>query len=175
MNAREWTGFDPQQASRISLSPPSGPVGADVILRLSGLPPGMTWEIGFGSFQEHQILAREQSDRDGNLTRTLQIPTFARRDEKHYFFVAIPDRPPLATSNAFYVTGPDGVLRIEGVIAEEVAGCSALRAGNGDLFTLVGTNVELAPGRRVLVEGSVAEFSVCGQGMTLEVRRITPR
>ncbi len=67
----------------------------------------------------------------------------------------------------------EGVVRIEGTLTNEGVECSAMRGEGGELYTLAGDLAGPNPGDRVCVEGTVAEFSICQQGTTISVERIT--
>ncbi len=67
----------------------------------------------------------------------------------------------------------EGVVRIEGTLTNEGVECSAMRGEGGELYTLAGDFAGPNPGDRVCVEGTVAEFSTCQQGTTIDVERIT--
>ncbi len=67
----------------------------------------------------------------------------------------------------------EGMVRFEGTLTSEGVECSAMRGEGGELYTLVGDIAGPNPGDRVCVEGTVAEFSICQQGTTINVERIT--
>jgi hypothetical protein len=66
-----------------------------------------------------------------------------------------------------------GVVTVTGTLTREGAECPALRGDNGRLYTLT-TRGRFQPGDRVRVTGTIAQFSFCQQGTTIQVRSIGP-
>ena len=66
----------------------------------------------------------------------------------------------------------EGMVRIEGILTNEGIECRAMRGGSGELYTLAGDLAGLNPDDRICVEGTVAEFSICQQGTTIDVERV---
>ena len=65
-------------------------------------------------------------------------------------------------------------VRIVGTLTDEGAECPALRGDDGKLYTLMPRDVEgFEIGDRVAVVGKAAQISICNQGTTLEVQKIT--
>jgi hypothetical protein len=81
---------------------------------------------------------------------------------------------PIAVSDEFYVLAADGTVVREGRITNPVGECISpgLLTNQGMLYTLVGDLVGFEAGDRVIVEGGVAESTLCPQGATIEVLRI---
>jgi hypothetical protein len=65
-----------------------------------------------------------------------------------------------------------GVVSVTGTLTREGAECPAMRGDNGRLYTLTTTG-RFGPGDRVRVTGTVARFSFCQQGTTIQVRAIS--
>lgn len=63
-------------------------------------------------------------------------------------------------------------LNISGTLTDEGVECRALRANDGQLYTLTGDLEGFQTGDRVRVRGKVAERTFCGQGTTIEVEEI---
>ncbi len=63
-------------------------------------------------------------------------------------------------------------LRVTGTVTREGVSCPALRGDDGRLYTLAGAFDPLRPGERVQVIGREAQFSICMQGTTIQVRQI---
>ena len=61
---------------------------------------------------------------------------------------------------------------VVGVLTNEGVECQALRADNGTLYTLSGKLKKFQVGDRVRVEGQIADFSFCQQGITIDVTKI---
>lgn len=164
---------DRQGAPRVS--PWAGPPGTEVRVEMSGLPAGTTLWIGAGALgAEQEILREVETDRDGALSTTVGVPTWAGRDRELFFFVSDTDSQPIAISAAFHVTDEDGLFRVEGRITGG-GDCPVLRAGNDESYTLEGDVPEVDPGTRVVVEGRRARDPRCGGGRSIAVRRIEPR
>ena len=65
-------------------------------------------------------------------------------------------------------------VKVTGVLTDEGAECPALRGDDGQLYTLTPRDRQgFQVGDRVTVVGKVAELSICNQGTTLEVQKIT--
>ncbi len=67
----------------------------------------------------------------------------------------------------------DGLLRISGTLTGEGVECPALRGDDGQLYTLTGDLGGATIGDALCVEGQLVEISICQQGMTLDVERLT--
>ena len=65
-----------------------------------------------------------------------------------------------------------GTIRVRGRLTEEGVECPALRSEDGKLYTLAGELQGFGPGDQVVVEGTVAEMSICMQGTTISVAKI---
>ncbi len=70
--------------------------------------------------------------------------------------------------------GDNRSVRVTGVLTDEGAECPALRGDDGTIYTLTPRDRQgFEVGDRVTVVGKVAEISICNQGTTLEVQKIT--
>jgi|GEM_PF-6753045 len=67
---------------------------------------------------------------------------------------------------------PSGTVRVRGRLTDEGVECQALRGDDGKLYTLGGDLKGFKTGDRVVVEGTVAEMSICMQGTTIGVTKI---
>lgn len=154
--------------------PRSGAPGTKVMLRSGGMPALTPVRIGVGAvrfgFEEvAQLLTNER----GEFSVEVTVPTWARRDLTHRFIVFDFYFVPIALSDVFYVTDPDGMLVREGDVV--AAGrCPVLRADDGLLYTLTGDVRGIEARRRVVVEGRLAEGSTCAPGTAIEVTRVAP-
>lgn len=165
----------PQQPAKLLIAPRGGPPGAEVTVRMSGLPPEIRMAIGLGRLRSgYEVLRDAESDANGDLAVAVQVPLAIEPDEIHYFllFNADGQRQPLAVSDGFHVTGPDGTLRVEGRVTDEGGDCIAMRGEAGEMYTLAGETRGLAPGDRVAVEGTIASAPGCVRGLTINVRRV---
>lgn len=68
--------------------------------------------------------------------------------------------------------GDEGMMQVTGVITREGVECPALRASNGQLYTLAGETDPYGPGDRVRVQGTQPDMSICQQGTTIRVHDI---
>ncbi len=160
-----------------SISPISGPPGTSVTLRTGSLPAITPMRIGIGAthfgFEE---LGQVMTDETGELSLTVQVPSWAQRELSHRFIVFDFYFVPLALSDVFHVTGPDGTVQRQGlIVAEDGDGdgeCRAMRGEDGMLYALEGDTRGYQQGDTVVVDGTVTESSGCAQGVTLEVVRI---
>lgn len=67
---------------------------------------------------------------------------------------------------------PDDVVAVKGRLTTEGAECPALRAQDGQLYTLAGPTGEFRVGDQVCVKGRRVETSHCMQGITITVEWI---
>ena len=153
------------------LSSRGGPPGTPVTVSMSGLVMNARLDVGFGSFVENEIVRRAQADQDGAVSVTLPIPATARPGV-HYFFLADEDGSPFAVSSPFLVTAPDGSVRLRGRITNEGVECTVVRGVGDEIYTLLGKLGSPALDSRVTVEGTIAETSICQQGLTIAVTKI---
>lgn len=84
--------------------------------------------------------------------------------------------PPQATETNAPVSAPPAgsasPVTVSGVITDEGAECLAMRADDNTLYTIGRPKEKLTAGDRVRVTGTVAEMSICMQGVTLNVTRL---
>lgn len=160
-------------ASRVVLiEPRSGPPGTRVTIRplfLPGVTPVVV-SIG-GTRSGFEELAQTETDPDGNLvgTHTFTVPAWAERDRNYAFMVMDIYFRPLALSEVFFVTGPDGTVVREGWVTDEGMACPTFRGDGGELYTLSGVKGKLETGARVVVEARLAESNECPRGTPLRV------
>jgi hypothetical protein len=146
-----------------------------VTVRITGLPSTTAVLLGFGGIgSPHEILDDTVSSVEGVASWTVTVPSWVEASHTYLFYMAYGDQRPVAFSEPFLVVGPDGVVTLEGTITDEGVSCVSMRGPNGGLFTLAGAPATLSSGDRVIVEATVAEMSVCMQGLTLAVRELTP-
>ena len=153
------------------LSSKGGPPGTSVTVSMSGLVMNQKLDVGFGSFVENEIVQQAQADQDGAVSVTLPIPARARPGV-HYFFLAEQDGSPFAVSSPFLVTASDGSIRLRGRVTNEGGDCTTMRGVGDVLYSLLGELGSPVPDARVTVEGTIAETSVCQQGLTIAVTKI---
>ena len=75
----------PVQEMGPSISPPTGPPGRLVTVEMSRLPPETSVHIGFGALGGNQeLLSLVDTDGNGFLITTVQIPSWATQELKHF-------------------------------------------------------------------------------------------
>lgn len=159
----------------ISISPQSGSHGAEVTIRASGFEPQARVGIGIGPPQsEYDIIDHVTADARGEVVTSLTVPSWTEVGRDYLFVARAPDGNDVISSE-FRVTDADsdGVTRVIGELTDEGVECPALRADDGTLYTLAGDTGSFQTGDRVQVEGRVSQMSICMQGTTLEVERIS--
>jgi hypothetical protein len=118
---------------------------------------------------EHTIVGHVEADADGNLSAKVKIPADAQRGV-HFFFVQNSESGQVAsTPTAFLVTGADGKVTLRGRMSDEGVECKAMRGDLDELYTLTGSADWPAAGTQVTVVGTIAEMSICQQGVTIAV------
>lgn len=158
----------------LGVTPNVGPPGIDVLLEGEGLPAGAELVIGFGAPRgNHELLESVRSTSNGEIRTTLAIPGWATADLAHYFFLNLPDEPPLVTSEAFHVARRDGSLRVDGEIGEaEQPDVVVLDGYFRDPYCIQGVDPEFAalpPGTGVSVIGTVGDASTCPRGIPVRM------
>ena len=69
----------------------------------------------------------------------------------------------------------DRLVTVTGRLTDEGVECPALQGDDGRLYTLLGAELgELPVETRVSVTGERLDFSSCQQGITIQVRSISP-
>ena len=162
----------------VAFSPRSGPPGTEVTVSAKDLPAVTPVYLGMGAARSGfedlgQLLL---TDGYGEMSKTVEIPSWATRDRSHFFVLLDVYFRPLTLSDAFYVTDLDGMLLRKGRITDEGVNCLSMRgegeAEDGELYTLAGATEGLKPGDSVVVEGVLLESSDCVQGTTIRVIRV---
>jgi len=167
----------PVQEMGPSISPPTGPPGRLVTVEMSRLPPETSVHIGFGALGGNQeLLSLANTDGNGFLITTVQIPPWATQDSRHFFFIAHDDerQQPFAFSGEFHVTDQDGVFTIKGEISDQGKACAAMRTSEDRLYSLTALTQTYEPGTTVEVTGIHVEDSACSEGLVIQVLRIRP-
>lgn len=184
---------------RISVEPLTGPPRADVQVRVTGFPPDVVVDVGFGAPDSaHEVIARTSTGGDGSTAAAVKVPARAVPGRPYVFTAAYPPSLLRLVSDTFTVTAagtpvpagdtaPGGTMgtgtqgdaaaragevRVTGRLTDEGVECPALRGDDGMLYTLTGDTAGFRPGDRVTVTGEVAEMSICMQGTTIGVRTI---
>ena len=167
----------PGGAAAVTLESHAGAPGDEVRVEGRGFPAGAELDLGFGPPEsEYEVLRTVTADAQGEVGVTATVPSWAEPGRAYVFVLAAPRNDPRAISEPFHVTGAGGTVTVEGEITDEGVECLAMRARDGTLYTLAGGDTEgLSPGDAVTVEGTVAEMSICMQGITLNVTRVERR
>jgi LysM repeat protein len=174
----------PPADARVAIAPGAGLPGTAVTVTASGFPPGARVHVGAGPAEsEYEVLERLDVGPDGRLRASVALPEWADPRQPWVFVVSTPDHRVEAKSERFDVLAEGGeepggeepdLVTVRGTITDEGTECPALRTAEGELYTLTGDLGELEAGDRVVVEGTVAEVSICMQGTTLNVESIEP-
>lgn len=150
--------------------------GSSVTVQARGFAPNSVVEIGFGPPRsEYSVVSEARTDEDGSLEASVEIPSWANRGEPYVVVVTAPDHDPREVSDPFLVGEGGDTVRVHGELTDEGVECPALRGPFGTLYTLAVQDLEHGPGTEVMVEGTIAEMSVCMQGATIDVESIEPR
>lgn len=77
-------GAPPSDGQRsVTIEPTTGAPGTTVTLRATGFPPNTQVELGLGRWRsEYDVVQTATTDANGNLTTTVQIPSFAEVNEQ---------------------------------------------------------------------------------------------
>ncbi len=159
----------------IDISPEQGTRGEGVRVQAWGFQPGARVDIGFGPpDSEYEVIAHAVAGEQGQVDVRVDVPEWADT-ERDYVFVADSPRGRRVVSDPFRViaAGAPAQVTVTGVLTGEGVECPALRTDQGKLYTLAGDLGGHREGDRVTVTGSIAEASVCMQGTTLSIARIT--
>ena len=170
-------GRRPVQEMGTSISPPTGPPGRLVTVEMGRLPPETSVHIGFGALGGNQeLLSLVDTDGNGFLITTVQIPSWATQGLRHFFFIAHDDerQQPFAFSGEFHVTDQGGVFTIEGEISDEGKACTAMRTSEDRLYSLTALTQTYEPGTTVQVTGIHVEDPACSEGLVVQVLGIRP-
>lgn len=168
---RPWL---PQQKLPLPIAPRGGSIGAVVRLSAQGLPPKSSLLIAFANLRMYQLMQRVTTDETGSFLTAQEVPEWAELNGVHYFFASFDDEIPLALSEGFHVTAPDGSARVTGTIGNRAEGCVELRDAKDVLYHLVGEVGERQPGERVAVRGTIGEPTACagGAGIVFTVAQV---
>jgi hypothetical protein len=168
------------QGARLSVSHFGAPIGGEVTVKMTSLPPGRALDVGFGGLGSNQeLLGSTITNLAGEFSLTLKIPTWASPGRAYFFFYQFPDQAPAAFSSPFIVTYGDGSFRITGTVSSVTEGCAFLTSQTLDkaVYTLVGPITPLTAGATVVVDGTIAaseslgpDGSPCRRGSAIPVQ-----
>lgn len=169
--------FIPVRRERLTITPQSGPPGTEVELRGRGFRPHARLRVlaGRSPYNLYRI-DQVRADRRGRVDIAVALPEWARPGRRVFFALQTIDRQSRAVAGPFRVIdrpSPSERLIVRGTIIKGGAECPLLRSDDGRVYSLTGDIGGFGPGDRVLVEGRLAEVSICMQGRALQVRRIS--
>lgn len=166
-------GDAPPEAATVTVPTSTAAPGSSITVQAAGFTANTTVEVGFGPPRsEYTVVTEMQTDAEGRLEATVEVPTWANRGEPLVVVVTEPDHDPRAVSDPFVVGAPGDPVRLHGELTDEGVECPALRGPFGTLYTLAVSDLEHGPGTEVMVEGTIAEASICMQGTTINVESI---
>lgn len=169
----------PPAGVEATVSPSSGAPGSIVQVSASGFRASATLRLLAGSdassLQEFQQVT---TDASGRANVSVRVPAWAATRGTLVFAFETLDGRLRALSGTFRVTTapqpPAPTITVRGTLTREGVSCQAMRGDDGALYTLAGdVPRSMRPGDRVRVVGRVAEVSICQQGTTISVERIT--
>ena len=170
--------LDPVHTRAPVFSPGSGPAGTPVTVETTNLPAVTPIYLGMGATRSSfEVLAQLVTDEFGTMSTVIEVPAWATTDRTHFFVLVDVYFRPLAVSDAFHVTEPDGTLRRRGRITVDAGGCLVLQEDGegGGRYVLTGDPPGLTAGADVAVEGRLTESAGCPEGIALEITRATSR
>lgn len=161
---------------RISIAPASAAAGAPVTVRATGLRPGETVTVGVGPDQsEWSRLASAVADAGGAASASVSVPDSADPGDRLVFVVDRPGGTTLRSGRFDVVAGTpgDAAVTVEGRVSGGPE-CPVLETPGGEIYSLVGNGLDVAPGSYVEVTGRRAEMSFCMHGTALAVDSVRP-
>jgi len=164
--------FDSVRARDSIFTPRSGPTGTVVSVETHSLPAVTPVYLSMGATRSSfEVLTQLLTDEMGSMTATIPVPDWATSDRTHFFVVVDVYFRPLAVSDGFHVTEPDGTLSRRGVIGRD-GRCLTLReeGESQEHYALTGDGLqELAAGQEVWVEGELIDATDCGTAASIRV------
>jgi hypothetical protein len=150
--------------------------GESMTVRASGFPANASVHIGFGQPRsDYSVVTHATADAQGRVETTIDVPSWSMRGHPYVVVVTESEQAPSAVSEPFVVGRPGDTVRTPGTLTDEGVECPAMRGPNGTLYTLAVSDLQWGPGTEVMVEGTIAEVSICMQGTTLNVESIERR
>jgi hypothetical protein len=150
--------------------------GETMTVRASGFPARTRVDIGFGQPRsEYSVVTQATTDAQGRVETAIEVPGWSMRGHPYVVVVTESERAPSAVSEPFIVGRPGDTVRTPGTLTDEGVECPAMRGPHGTLYTLAVADLQWGPGTEVMVEGTIAEVTICMQGTTLNVESIERR
>ena len=168
--------LDPQGIRHIqTVEPRHGPHGTLVTVSTLNLALQAKVHVGIGATHTgFESLAEAPQGELGEISVDVRIPPSAPVDRAVVFVAFNAIFSPIGMSDPFHVTDENGLVRRTGsVVAPEAEGrCLAFRDTDDFPYLLTGNLSGLEPGSEVVIEGAYSEGGACGEGDTIEVRRV---
>ncbi len=155
-----------------SIIPQSGPVGSEVVLKAWTMPAVTPLRVGFGAYTGFEAYDMVMSTEKGELTMRATVPPWASWDKSYRLIVFNVYFQPIALSDPFYVTSPEGMIFRRGVISRENPECVTITEGNGEVHSLTGEIATLKTGDVASLEGVYVGNSRCVSGAAIKVTKI---
>jgi LysM repeat protein len=169
--------FVPVPHERLTFSPAAGSPSTLVELRGQGYRPFARLRLLVGrtayDLRRYSIV---RANRRGRVLASVELPEWARPGRRVFFALQSLDGTSRTVAGPFRVVGrprPSERLTVTGTIVSGGVECPLLRSDDGRRYSLTGDLGGFGRGDRVEVIGRLAEVSICMQGPTLEVRRIS--
>jgi hypothetical protein len=160
-----------------TVSPRAAAPGEAVTIRAGGFSPNATVSVGIGlPRSEYEVVAQARANAGGDVATAVRLPGWVERGQGYVFVLDEAGSQNRATSGLVHVTTPEGRIRLRGRLTDEGVECRAMRTLLTDeLYTLAGDTERFSAGDEVVVEGTIAEMSICMQGTTVSVSSIRAR
>ncbi len=155
-----------------SIIPRSGPVGTEVRVKSGAMPAVTPLRIGFGAFAGFEAFDMILSSEKGEFSMYATVPQWASWDKTYRFIVFDVYFQPIAISEPFYATTPDGLIYRRGTVSRDNPQCVTVKELNGEIHSLTGELASLKTGDNIGVEGAFAGPSTCASGAAIRVTRI---
>lgn len=159
-----------------------GRIDDQVVIYGSGFRPGERVRVlvGEGPYRLNGDVTL-RANRRGDVEASVDLPRWARPGSAVYFGLESRDSNARAViSRPYEVAGrrpapqPDrGRIEMSGTLTRQGAECPVMRGDDGRTYSLAGELRGFRPGDRIFVEGRIAEMSICQQGTTIDVRRVS--
>lgn len=167
----------PVQRQTIAINPARGPADSEVTITGRGFEPRSRVRLLVGRRPNNlEVSERLRADSRGRVSAAVEVPEWARPGREIYFALQAREGGERVVAEPFRVTARPSQperLSVTGTITTRGIECPVMRGDNGRTYSLTGNLQGYRAGDRVLVEGRVAEPSICQQGVTIEIRRIS--
>lgn len=171
-------GFEeapPASGPGVALSVAEGPPGSEVTLQASGLPGNADIAVSAGPKPaDMRPLAKAKTNERGEAFATVKVPPKPEDGDTLVFAIETADGRVRLVSGPFKIAAAGPPLVVTGTLSKEGVECPTLRGDDGKLYSLTPRELgAFGPGDRVTVEGTLAGASICMQGATIAVTKIS--